>query len=138
MKKTLPILCGVLALTVLTACGGSTESTEAAECTDLSVEIADEINFTLEAYGNGESITGGKITPVQMDGAGTMPWNALIAAQLTQAGVVGLWAYGEGGFLIPLNAEAISAMPDAAVTNQEAVNQALNSSEGQATIQCVN
>lgn len=137
MKKSLIALgAAALAFTSLTACSseGETETAPVA-CEDLSAEEVAEINFGLEAYENGESITSAKITPVEMVGAGSLPYVALIAAKLNQAGTVALWAQGEGGFLIPLNEEAISAMPDAAA--EDDVSQWLNTPEGQATIQCV-
>jgi hypothetical protein len=137
MKKSLIALgAAALAFTSLTACssGGETETAPVA-CEELPADEVAEFNYVFEAYENGESITSGAITPVQMEGAGTLPYVALIAAKLNKAGTVALWAQGEGGFIVPLNEAAISAMPDAAAEGD--VSQWLNSSEGQATIACV-
>jgi hypothetical protein len=135
MRKSLTAF-SAAALLLLTGCSSGETEAATSTCEDLDAAMVEEINFTLEAYGNGETITGGKVTQVEMAGAGTMPFVALIAAPLNKAGAVALWAEGEGGFIVPLNQEAISAMPDAAVED-DAVSQALNSPEGQATIACV-
>jgi hypothetical protein len=138
MRKSLIALgAASLAFTSLTACSGGGESeTAPVACEELTAEEISEFNFVFEAYENGESISSGAITPVQMEGAGTSPYVAMIAAKLNKAGTVALWAEGEGGFIVPLNEAAISAMPDAAA--EEDVSQWLNSPEGQATIECVN
>lgn len=134
MRKSTAAL-GVAGLLLLSGCSSGSETAPVA-CEELDAAVVEEINFVLEAYENGETITSGKIIQVQMEGAGTFPYVALIAAKLTQAGTVALWAQGEGNFIVPLNEPAISATPEAAVESP-VISQVLNSPEGQATIKCV-
>lgn len=127
----------VIALIIFNNVSGqlSNKSPAVAACQELSAAGVAEFNFTLDAYENGESITSGKLIPVNMEGAGTLPYVAMIAAKLNKAGTVALWAQGKGGFIIPLNSSAFMAMPEAAAEGD--VSKWANSPEGQATIKCV-
>jgi hypothetical protein len=123
---------------VLTACGGSS-STETAACEPANPTLTGWVNDTLDAYGEGESIFGGSSANVDLPGAGTMGWDALLVAPLTNAGEPGLWAFNTSAqFVVPLNSAAISAMPDAAVGDGAAVKNAVDSAEAQALLACLN
>lgn len=121
----------------LAACGGSSEPA-ATDCGPVDQAALTAINDTLAPYEQGETASGGTSVPVDLPGAGSMNWDLLVAAKLTKAGEPGLWALNQSaGFIVPLNQAAISAMPDAAVTDQSAISDAVNSAEGQAALACV-
>jgi hypothetical protein len=139
MRRLLILSVGTLFL--LTACSGDTTASEpdvVDACTAADPALMSSLNDTLSNYEKGETVSQGTSAPVDMPGAGTMRWDVLVAAQLDKANQPGLWAFNSAsGFVVPLNAAAIAAMPDASADNTAAIANALNSTEGMAAVACV-